>query len=383
MNNTVFALTEYDGKLIAGGLFTTSGGVEASCIACWDGSNWSPLGSGMTGGVYPYPYVRALAVYDGKLIAGGDFVSAGGMAASGIASWDGRSWSPLGSGMGGISPNVYALTVYDAKLIAGGFFTIAGDVEASRIASWNGSVWSPLRWGTNYEVLALTMYDGKLIAGGGFSTADSVTVNHIASWDGSSWLPLGSGMNNDVHALTVRDGKLIAGGGFTTAGGVEASRIDSWDGSSWSPLGSGMNGHVYAITVYDGKLAAGGSFTIAGNKVSAYLAQWTKGEPSDIDPDEQVNLPDAFSVVQNYPNPFNPATTIEYNVPSRTQVTIEIFNVIGQKVRTLVNETKSAGSYSTEWDGIDDSGNLVSTGVYLYRFSAGDVVQTKKMVLLK
>jgi flagellar hook assembly protein FlgD len=64
-------------------------------------------------------------------------------------------------------------------------------------------------------------------------------------------------------------------------------------------------------------------------------------------------------------------------------VTIEIFNMLGQKVRTLVNETKSAGSYRTEWDGIDDAGKPVSTGVYLYRYSAGDVVQTKKMMLLK
>ena len=144
-----------------------------------------------------------------------------------------------------------------------------------------------------------------------------------------------------------------------------------------------MNSTVNALTVYDGKLIAGGAFTIAGNKVSAYLAQWTKGDPNDVDQSEQVNLPEAFNVIQNYPNPFNPLTTIEYNVPSRTQVTIEVFNVLGQKVRTLVNETKSAGSYRTEWDGIDDAGKPVSTGVYLYRFSAGDVVQTKKMMLLK
>jgi len=66
-----------------------------------------------------------------------------------------------------------------------------------------------------------------------------------------------------------------------------------------------------------------------------------------------------------------------------SQVTIEIFNVLGQKVRTLVNETKSAGSYRIEWNGGDDAGRPVSTGAYLYRFRAGDVVQTKKMLLLE
>jgi hypothetical protein len=104
------------------------------------------------------------------------------------------------------------------------------------------------------------------------------------------------------------------------------------------------------------------------------------------DVDEQGSndqLPYRFELAQNYPNPFNPVTTIEYSVPSRSNVTIEIFNVLGQKVLTLINETKSAGSYHTEWNGVDDTGRPVSTGVYLYRFQAGDVVQTKKMLLIK
>ena len=94
-------------------------------------------------------------------------------------------------------------------------------------------------------------------------------------------------------------------------------------------------------------------------------------------------LPYRFELAQNYPNPFNPLTTIEYSLPSRTDVAIEIFNVLGQKVRTLVNEAKSAGSYRIEWSGSDDAGRPVSTGVYLYHFRAGDVVQTKKMLLIK
>jgi hypothetical protein len=265
MNHSVSALTVYDGKLIAGGYFSTIGGVTANYIASWDGYNWSPLGSGMEN------YVSSLTVYDGKLIAGGWFTTAGGVEAICIASWDGSSWSPLGSGMNG---SVNDLTVYNGKLIAGGEFWTAGGVAANYIASWDGSSWSPLGSGMEYSVFALAVYDGKLIAGGNFTTAGGVTANYIASWDGSSWSPLGSGMNGSVYALTVYDGKLIAGGEFATAGGVAAICIASWDGSSWSPLGSGMEYSVYALAVYDGKLIAGGNFLSAGGVAAYHIASW-------------------------------------------------------------------------------------------------------------
>jgi hypothetical protein len=103
----------------------------------------------------------------------------------------------------------------------------------------------------------------------------------------------------------------------------------------------------------------------------------------DVQDPTNQDLPTSIEITQNYPNPFNPVTSIEYSLPVRSPVTIEIFNMLGQKVRTLVNDTKSAGSYRIEWNASDDSGKPVSTGVYLYRFSAGDVVRTKKMLLIK
>jgi hypothetical protein len=113
------------------------------------------------------------------------------------------------------------------------------------------------------------------------------------------------------------------------------------------------------------------------------FGRYTDQIPTDVAGGQEESLPSNFALSHNYPNPFNPVTTIEYSIPSRTQVTIEIFNVLGQKVQTLVDETKSAGSYRIEWNGIDDVGKPVSTGVYLYRFIADEVVQTKKMLLLK
>jgi len=94
-------------------------------------------------------------------------------------------------------------------------------------------------------------------------------------------------------------------------------------------------------------------------------------------------LPRDYSLSQNYPNPFNSVTTIEYDIPTRWQVTIEVYNVLGQKIRTLVDELKSAGSYQTTWDGNNSNGLEVSTGIYFYLFRTGDFVETKKMTFLK
>ncbi len=85
----------------------------------------------------------------------------------------------------------------------------------------------------------------------------------------------------------------------------------------------------------------------------------------------------------NYPNPFNPTTTIQYNVPKAGKVTVEIFNIAGQKVKTLVNEKQNAGINSVQWNGTDDNGKVVTSGVYLYKIKNGKYTSTKKMILMK
>jgi hypothetical protein len=108
---------------------------------------------------------------------------------------------------------------------------------------------------------------------------------------------------------------------------------------------------------------------------------WTK-----VEEDEEVTLPNAFELYQNYPNPFNPTTTIRFTVegqrrPIRT--TLKIHNILGQKMRTLVDELKRAGSYEVIWDGKDDRGKEVASGIYFYQLKAGDFIETKKMLLLR
>ena len=89
------------------------------------------------------------------------------------------------------------------------------------------------------------------------------------------------------------------------------------------------------------------------------------------------------SLAQNYPNPFNPQTTIAFSIAERANVRVAVYNVNGALVRTLANESRAAGAYELTWDGRDDGGRQVASGVYFYRLTAGSFTQTKKMVLLK
>jgi hypothetical protein len=94
----------------------------------------------------------------------------------------------------------------------------------------------------------------------------------------------------------------------------------------------------------------------------------------------QINRVELFA---NYPNPFNPTTTIKFNLPEASAASLEIYNLKGQKVRTLLDDDLAKGSYSPVWNGLDDNLQPVSSGVYLYRLKAGDMVQTRKMMLMK
>jgi flagellar hook assembly protein FlgD len=101
-----------------------------------------------------------------------------------------------------------------------------------------------------------------------------------------------------------------------------------------------------------------------------------------IDPNNS-DIPTEFSLHQNYPNPFNPTTTITYALPKKEDVTLTIFNSLGRKIRTLVNEQQVAGNYEIKWDGTDDNGKAVPSGIYFYQLKAGTFTETKKMTLMK
>jgi len=106
-------------------------------------------------------------------------------------------------------------------------------------------------------------------------------------------------------------------------------------------------------------------------------------------PTRQVSptIPREFALSQNYPNPFNPATTIEYHLPFDSKVKIQIYNILGQRVKKLIDRRERAGKYKIIWDGRNDHGSWVASGLYIYRIQAETndkvFVKSKKMILLK
>jgi hypothetical protein len=284
MNGRVNALAVLpNGDLVAGGKFTTAGGVSANNIARWNGSTWAALGSGVNDTVW------ALAVLpNGDLVAGGNFSNAGGIGTSPIARWNGSTWAALGTGVSrndGTPALVFALSVLpNGNLVAGGYFLRAGFLNANNIARWNGSTWAALGSGLSRSdtlppaVYALSLLpNGDLVAGGDFTIAGGLTANRIARWNGSSWAALGSGLNGEVDVVAVLpNSDLMAGGSFTTAGGLIANRIARWNGAAWSALGTGLSGgNVFALAVLpNSDLVAGGTFSTAGGIVAPFIAKW-------------------------------------------------------------------------------------------------------------
>ena len=98
---------------------------------------------------------------------------------------------------------------------------------------------------------------------------------------------------------------------------------------------------------------------------------------------ELRSIPDVYNLSQNYPNPFNPETTLNYQLPEDALVILKIYNLLGQKVRTLINDNKEAGYYRVIWDGLNDEGKKVTSGIYIYMLQANDFKKTRKMLNLK
>jgi hypothetical protein len=237
---------------------------------------------------------------------------------------------------------------------------------------WSGAAWQ------NFTQLLYT-YDSN----------GNNTQYLVQNWDPvDGWVNSGQylyqfdGNNNQTEQLL----QLWNNG---TTSWVNQEKINSTYNSQNSPLttlyqlwntGTGWENTSYIMDTYD-----------ANNNLSERVVQNWDGAAwvnfgrqtgfiwkliTDVGDDEL--LVNEFKLFNNYPNPFNPSTTIKFNVPSISEVTIRIYDVLGNEIETLVNQEKTAGTYEVEFNS-----EGISSGIYLYRITAGDFTQTKKMILLK
>ncbi len=127
------------------------------------------------------------------------------------------------------------------------------------------------------------------------------------------------------------------------------------------------------------------------HQLTYYYNDYSSGRPEvqSVHPEFETQfvakdaVPSVFALHQNSPNPFNPTTSIKYDMPKAGDVQIAVFNVLGQRVTDLVNGYQEAGSHEVVWNGKDDAGSSVASGIYFYRIKTSEYSDTKKMVLLK
>ncbi len=127
-------------------------------------------------------------------------------------------------------------------------------------------------------------------------------------------------------------------------------------------------------------VSGGSTYKEFGSQDTLYSSVWIY---TGMDDDKKDFTPLSYELRQNYPNPFNPNTTIEYALNKNSQVNLEVYNMLGQKVRSLVNGQVSVGDYKVVWNGKNDHGEFLSSGVYFYKLSIGNFSGVRKMILMK
>ncbi len=279
----------------------------------------------------------------------------------------------------------YAITLDDSSKIYITGKTLSGDFPTQNayqsVYAGTSDVFAT-KFNSNGDTLVYSTYLG----GTGDDYSNGIAVDSV----GQVYIT-GSTRSTD---FPIRDASQVANGGAYDA----FVSVLSDDGSALlasTYLGGYDWDHGYGIVLTDNhsQYIAGYAWSnnfptvnpyqsTFGGYTDAFVAQFSIVilDVSEYDID---NLPSDFKMSQNYPNPFNPTTTIEFNLPTKSNVAIRVYNLLGQEVKLLVDQEFSAGNYKVTWDGTASDGVQAATGMYFYRLETDHFVETKKMLLLK
>lgn len=306
-----------------------------------DGASWTTVSAGLTNA-----WVSSLAMNGTSLFAG----TLGGIFRSAN---NGTNWTPINAILGYVT----ALVAKSDGIGGGKLF--AGEYATSVFLSTNnGETWINTRTSYTYPnpyVYTLAVGDTDVFAG---------TERGVFRYDGTTWTGTGL-MSIRIQALAVTGSTLFAG---TSSGGAFCSTNN---GINWTAVNTGLPSlDVRALALHGTRLFAG----IGTNGV------WSRPLSEMITSVEQTstNLTERYALYQNYPNPFNPSTTIGFSIPVAGYVALQVFNILGQVVATVLSQELAAGTYEAKWDVIG-----FASGTYFYRLTAGTFVGTRRLVVLR
>lgn len=355
-----------------------------------DGANWDYVQVGD----YEWADLSTVSFRNNTYALAGDVNGIAYVSSDGGYSWESGVQVEKGASISAfayISTYIFASTQPYAAEVAGGVY----------LSKDNGATWTRVSSGlptmadTNTNVNSLAVIGSNLFAGTGHGV-------YMSSDNGTSWTKVSNGLSGSlVYSLASRGTELFAGlfgqGVFRSNDNGESWThttlvkdvtslmvadtnvfVGTWgegtyvlanSDSSWRP--TGLTGrYVSAFAAVNGRLLAATENSGVYERPIPELITGAKSKTSGV--------PTVFALQQNYPNPFNPTTAIGYSLLTKSFVTLKVFDVLGREVKTLVNERQNAGTYTVTFNG---SG--LSSGVYLYRITAGLYSETKKLVLMK
>jgi hypothetical protein len=322
-----------------------------------NGTSWSSAGNNGL----PNMNDGAIIIEINSLASIGQNLFAGTIYGVFLSTDNGSNWTAVNTGLAqeegdpyvgikclAVSPNGAGGT----NLFAGGYYGFFRSTDY-------GTSWATLEPGSTLgSVQSLAIVGTNLFAGTPYGVYRSTN-------DGALWTAVNTGLTNtSVAAFAVAGSKLIAG----TANGVY---VTTNNGTSWNALDSASTlGSVRALAILDTNLFVG---TVTRGVWRRPLSQITTSVGTVAS-----QLPGEYLLSQNYPNPFNPSTTITYELPKASQVSLTVYDILGRQVSALVNGKRDAGVHEVKFDAAG-----LSSGVYFYRLQAGDFVQSRKLMILR
>lgn len=370
--NTIKSVVVYQNELIASGAFTAVNGQPVSYIAKYDGTNWQPFGDFNAS-------VLNLRVIDDTLYAMGWFSQIGANSIKSIAKWDGTQWTdvfnfPISQGL------IMDVAKYHGDFyVAGNFDSLLIDIQD--MAVYRNNIWQKVGqgfFGANTSLGHLCIYKDELYVTGQIGKPAGNVGSGIQKWNGTVWSEPGSSLqdeNNNYHintkggGMVIHNEELYVSYGFAHAGHVPAHSLAKWDGFKWCGFGTSdlPYGFSSAINFFNDTMYVGYAVDSMYGMSVNLLAKWTGGNFIDTcsSPLGKSNFNVSYQGISIYPNP----TTGKFTIQSPERIEkIEIFNVLGEKVLSLI-----IPSSEISCEGLPE-------GIYFVRLYSGGLASTRKFI---